>query len=279
MRAARSLFRQFTNRQPIIRRSAMRRPDVREVVFSDRTLVIAHRGDSRRAPENTLPAFASALELGVDAIELDYVHSRDGVPVVFHDDTLERTTNARDVLPPAADGECEIADYDLADLRRLDAGSWFAPRFAGTQIPTLEETIELAAERAIVMVERKRGDAQACVELLARRGWENTAIVHSLDWRYLGDVHRLNERLLLGALGDGPPTEAALDDAKSLGAAVVGWNNDFITPEAIRSIHARGLKCWIWTVDVPARARELIGWGVDGIISNVPGEILPLVRA
>lgn len=251
----------------------MHRPSAREVVFADRPLIIAHRGDSRRAPENTLPAFVSALESGVDAVELDYVHSRDGAPVVFHDDTLDRTTDACRLWGGA---DLPLEAYDLARLKQLDAGAWFDARFAGVRIPTLEEALEPIQERAIAMIERKRGDAGTCLELLRRRGWRRRVTVHSLDWQFLRDCRRLDPELLLGALGDGRATEAALDEARELGATIVGWNDEFTTPEAVQAMRARGLKCWVWTVDDPSRARELVGWGANGIITNVPVEMLAL---
>ncbi|KKK67784.1 hypothetical protein LCGC14_2950600, partial [marine sediment metagenome] len=102
-------------------------------VASERVLVIAHRGDSKVAPENTLPAFASAVKVGSDLVELDYYHWSDGVPVVFHDRELDRTTNARRVW---GGSEIKLDTKTLFDLRRLDAGSWFGANFAGTPIPT-----------------------------------------------------------------------------------------------------------------------------------------------
>lgn len=96
------------------------------------TLVSAHRGDCKNAPENTLPAFASAVRKGAHQIEFDVKLSRDGRLVIMHDPTLDRTT----------DGTGRVEAYTFQELRRLDAGSWFSPRFAGTRIPTLRETLQ-----------------------------------------------------------------------------------------------------------------------------------------
>src|SRR3954465_14229572 len=102
------------------------------LIASPRVLVIAHRGNSSVAPENTLPAFQAALDVKADLIELDYYHSADGVPVVIHDQYLDRTTNAEDVFgqPKLLAGK-----LPLADLRKLDAGSWFDDKFAGAKLP------------------------------------------------------------------------------------------------------------------------------------------------
>ncbi|HEV8663384.1 MAG TPA: glycerophosphodiester phosphodiesterase family protein, partial [Candidatus Methylomirabilis sp.] len=110
-------------------------------------LNIAHRGASADAPENTLPAFEAALAAGADALELDVHLAADGAIVVIHDITLARTTSGRGF----------VGRHTLADLKRLDAGSWFGARFAGTAIPTLEEVVTLARGRARLFVELKAG--------------------------------------------------------------------------------------------------------------------------
>src|SRR3954470_1482511 len=111
-----------------------------DAIDSNRRMLIAHRGGARIAPENTLPAFSSAMALGVDFIELDYLHTANNVPVVFHDRTLDRTTNA-----VALWGGRDIAlkSKTAEELYQLDAASWFDARFAGARIPTLEEALAL----------------------------------------------------------------------------------------------------------------------------------------
>ena len=108
-------------------------------------LVIAHRGFSGAAPENTLAAFKKAMEVDSDMMELDVRFSKDGQVVVMHDDTLDRTTNGRG----------KVSDYTLKELKQFDAGSWFAPQFAGEQIPTLVEVLEFAKGRIPVNFEIK----------------------------------------------------------------------------------------------------------------------------
>ena len=108
-------------------------------------LVIAHRGDTAAAPENTLPAFAAAIDAGAGGIELDVHPSRDGAPVVHHDYYLDRTTS----------GTGLVSDHTLAELRTLDAGGWFDERFAGEGIPTLEEVLSLATGRVRLEIELK----------------------------------------------------------------------------------------------------------------------------
>src|SRR3569623_271093 len=112
--------------------------------------LIAHRGNSSAAPENTLPAFRSALDAGIVTVECDVQQTADDELVVFHDDTLERVTDARERLTAT---KRRVSDCTLADLRKLDAGRWFSPAFARTSIPTLGETLKAVLPRGQLMVE------------------------------------------------------------------------------------------------------------------------------
>ena len=145
-----------------------------ERVGAPRILVIAHRGDSKVAPENTLPAFASAVDAGSDLVELDYLHSADGIPMVFHDKNLDRTTNSRALW---GDTEIELSSKTLAELRLLDAGAWFDRRFAGTRILTLDEALDTIQAGAMTLIERKGGDPATCVELIERKGLLDGVVV------------------------------------------------------------------------------------------------------
>jgi glycerophosphoryl diester phosphodiesterase len=248
----------------------------RQLVLSDRLLIIAHRGASADFPENTLPAFAAGVEAGADLVELDYRHSADGVPVVLHDETLDRTTDARRLF---GGEKLPVAARTRADLERLDAGAWFAPRFAGTRLPSLEQALEVIQPGSVTLIERKAGDAQTCVELLRRLGLVERVVVQSFDWDYLRDCRRLAPELALVALGEKELTPARAAEAAELGALGVGWNAKTLTAAEIAMAHARGLRVWSWTVDDPARARELVAAGVDGLITNRPAEIRRLVES
>jgi glycerophosphoryl diester phosphodiesterase len=258
--------------------------DAPQLLKLGRLLVIGHRGCCALAPENTLPSFKLALETGADLIELDYHHSKDGVPMVIHDETLDRTTNARQVWKRS---RIKVSERTAAELRLLDAGSWFGPDFAGAGIPTLNEALELicGAGRP-ALIEHKSGDAQTCVRLLRERGWLNRVVVISFDWSFLRAFHELEPRQILGALGtptrlaDGEKpsrvfkglTAARLDDLAKTGAGVVVWNRQ-IARAAIDLAHRQGLKVWVYTVDDARLAASLVERGVDGIITNDPGLI------
>ena len=252
-------------------------PTPEQLLAAPRVLAIAHRGYSGIAPENTLPAFELAARAGADLIELDYYHSADNIPVVLHDKTLDRTTDA-----VARWGAAKLTAHDktAAELSELDAGKWFAPRYAGTKLPTLSESIDLINRDAVTLIERKEGDAPSLVKFLREKQVLKTVIVQAFDWNFLRACHEAAPDLVLGALG--PPSirngktltpqdkflsSADLDEVQTFGARVVGWN-DQVTRESVQEAHRRGLKVWIYTVNDVAKAQALIALGVDGLISN-----------
>lgn len=243
-------------------------------VQSGHVLVIAHRGDSKAAPENTLPAFESAVKVGADLVELDYVHTSDGVPLVIHDETLDRTTDADEKWQAK---QIRVSTKSLAEMATLDAGSWFDPKFAGTKLPTLEEALDTIQKGSMTLIERKEGDAKTCIELLERKKLLGDVVVQAFDWKYLSDCHKLRPNLVLCALGQGALSPERLDAIQKTGAKAIGWQFLSLREESIKAIHERGLKVYAWTVDDPKAAERLIGWGVDGIITDLPAVMKEVV--
>ena len=242
-----------------------------------RPLVIGHRGYSHLAPENTLPSFKLAKAAGADLVELDYYHTKDGKMIVIHDATLDRTTDATNRWGGA---KVRVESKTLAELQTLEAGNWFKPPYPGTHLPTLVEAIdEIQFGGGVTLIERKEGDAASCVALLKEKGLVNALIVQAFDWSYLSNFHALCPEQVLGALG--PPkikgrtlTEAEkkmsptwIDEAKKCGARVVVWNKE-VAKETVTYAHQQGLEVWVYTIDDPAVATELLNLGVDGIITN-----------
>jgi hypothetical protein len=129
-----------------------------QVVLSPQPLIIAHRGYSKLAPENTLPAFRLGLGARADLIELDYYHTQDGIPAVLHDRTLDRTTDAQALW---GGKEVSLHDRTSAQIKLLDAGRWFAPAFAGTRLPTLREALDVIQSGSMTLMEGKGGDKTA----------------------------------------------------------------------------------------------------------------------
>lgn len=247
-----------------------------DVVARPGVLVIAHRGASADAPENTLHAFRRALDARADLVELDYHHTQNGEPYVFHDKTLERTTDA---VTRWGRKRLAIADHTDHDLRELDAGAWFDPRFRGARIPHLGMALDVIQEGALTLIERKAGDAPTLLRLLARRGCSERVVVQSFDWRFLAACRAENPRLVLAALGSKALTPERLEQIEQTGAAVVGWNHKHVDAQVVEAVHGRGWKLWVYTVDAAQRAQALAALGVDGIITNRPAEIRAALAA
>lgn len=244
-----------------------------KLVAMPHVLIIAHRGDSQRAPENTLPAFASAVRTGADLVELDYRHSADGVPFVIHDDTLDRTTNAVQLYRRT---KIPVAGTRAREFEQLDAGSWFHPRYADVRVPTLEQALNVIQQGSVTLIEQKSGDAATCVRLLSEKRLLDRVVVQSFDWEFVADCHRLAPGIVLAALGSKELTDSKLKDAERTGASIIAWNQKHIGRQDINAIHRRGLKAWVYTVNDVKRARELVDWGIDGIITDVPATMLDM---
>lgn len=247
-----------------------------KILALKRPLVIGHRGYSQFAPENTLPSFRLAKAAGADLVELDYYHTKDGKMVVIHDATLDRTTDATNRWGGA---KIKVESKTLAELQSLDAGSWFNPPYPDTHLPSLDEALDEIQNGGVTLIERKAGDAAACVAMLRNRSLINAVIVQSFDWEYLSDFHKQAPEQVLGALG--PPkvkgrtlsaeekklSRAWVDEAKKCGVRAVVWNRE-VSKEAITYAHQVGLKVWVYTINDSAEANELLDLGVDGIITN-----------
>jgi glycerophosphoryl diester phosphodiesterase len=239
-------------------------------LYGRRPLVLAHRGASAYAPENTLSAFRLALEMGADGFELDVTLSADGQPVVLHDDTLDRTT----------DGRGPAGRLTLTELRGLDAGyrGKFEDRFAGERLPTLDEALEAAGGRAIVNIELKRdrsrgpGLAQAVVDRLRAHGLERRVIVSSFQFSHLRRVKALAPEVPVGVLYNtavfGPWLHRWL--SRSFRAEAHHPWQVGLTAQTVAWYHAQGYRVNTWTVNDPADMRRLIAAGVDGLITDRP---------
>jgi glycerophosphoryl diester phosphodiesterase len=238
-----------------------------------RPLVIAHRGSSNAAPENTHAAFARAVSDGADLIEFDIRMSRDGVLVVFHDRRLVRTT----------DGSGRVRDLPLSALRPLDAGAWFGRQFAGERIPTLEEVLESVPLRVGLNVEvktdgdRRRNDAVAgeLVRQLRARGGARRVLVSSFDHGVLRTLHTIAPDLPLGVLYTAvrdfgtPPSVLC----RRAGATVFICSRSQLRRRHCAEARSRGTAVLVYGVDRPEQLRHVLRMGVDGVITNTPHEI------
>lgn len=234
-------------------------------------LIAGHRGAAESAPENTLAAIREAARQGVAWVELDVMLSGDGVPVLIHDETLDRTTN----------GTGPVTAASLADLRRLDAGSWFDARFCGETIPTLDEAIDLLVALGLGLdLEIKpfpgqdAATAAAAVAALLRR-WPQggpALLVSSFSPACLAVAQDVAPALPRGLLlWETPDDWPALAD--HVGAATIIVNHEFETAASVAAFRAGGRPVLAYTVNDPDRARTLLGWGIAGVITDAPGRL------
>jgi len=229
--------------------------------------VIAHRGASGHAPENTLAAFERAVQLGAGFIETDVHLTRDARFVTIHDSTLERTTN----------GSGAVHDLTLAQLRELDAGKWFDREFMDEKIPTLEEVLDFSRRNDVVFYLEIKYDAawgmhHALVAALQNAQSTARTVVISFDPRTLLALHKLDPSLMLGLLVE----EDAPDPVKT--AAEVGARQlcpaaSLVTSGFVKKIHDSGLHVATWTVNSAEEMRAMISAGVDGIMTDFPDRL------
>lgn len=228
-------------------------------------LAIAHRGASGYAPENTRAAFDRALALGADAIETDVQLTADGQLVLFHDATVDRTS----------DGHGPVADYTLAELRRLDLGAWFAPEFAGQRALTVAELLDEYATRIPLVLEIKDPRATApLIALLADQASLDRLQVTSFHWGALLDAQAASPTLTLGFLT--PLFEQDLiERIARRGFAQICPVADHLTARRVALAHERGLNVRAWGVRHRFQVERLLETGVDGATCNWPDWLRP----
>jgi glycerophosphoryl diester phosphodiesterase len=226
--------------------------------------VWAHRGASALAPENTLAAFCAAEVAGADGLELDVQLSHDGVPVVLHDATLDRTS----------DGRGSVAELSLEELKRLDAGSWFSAAFAGEKIPTLQDVLCWGGSRLRFNIEIKDSAAAQAVLGLSRSYPQALIVVSSFDHDLLHWLRSNAPQLPLAFLWEQPYWAAAVERAAACAAESFNPRYDFLSEELVVNCHRRGLAVYPWTVDTVAELERCWLLGVDGVFCNDPGQIL-----
>ncbi len=230
-------------------------------------LNIAHRGFSARYPENTLAAFEAAIQAGAWMCELDVHLTRDRVPVVIHDEKLERTTS----------GQGMVGDLTLAEIKALVAAGKFR-EFQNERVPTLEEVLALVHGRCGLNVEIKcRGAERAVCDLIRRHDEVTSSMVSSFEWDTLAAVRGIDSEIRLGLLAEEDP-QRLLEAAVAMQAFAINPRFDLVDRELCRQAHERGLQVLVWTVDAPDAMRALIGNGVDGIMTNYPDRLAALIR-
>lgn len=231
--------------------------------------VIAHRGASAAAPENTLAAFRRARDEGATWIECDVKLTADDRPVVFHDDTLDRTT----------DGQGPVADSPLSVVGALDAGGWFSPDFLGETVPTLEETLDLLADLGMgANLEikpcpgRERETAEVTVAAVRAYAGRVPVLLSSFSDVALAAARESAPELPRGLLVEALPEDWRAR-AEALECVALHLDAVPLTADQVAGLREDGYKVVVWTVNGESEARRLIDWGVDGIITDAPARI------
>ncbi len=227
------------------------------------TAIIAHRGASGLAPENTLASFAKAIELGADYFELDVQISSDDSLMLMHDDTIDRTTT----------GAGTIGSQTYSQLRILDAGSWFAAQFSGEKIPTLSEALELALAapyRVGVVIEIKTtasGIEEKVLAEVTKRNMQDRVIVSSFNFNQIAKCKQLDASIPVQLFGTIAQTQ--INQVAAIGGEWVGTSGA-ISKALLDSTHAKKMFMNKWTVNSAAEMLPLVNLGVDAITTNFP---------
>lgn len=251
-----------------------------EYAAPDRPLIaVAHRGASGYAPENTLASFDAAGRLGARTVEFDVQRTSDDVLVLMHDTTLERTTDVEEVFPDRS--PYRVADFTMAEIRRLDAGSWFDSSFEGEAVPTFEEALDrLEALDLNLFLELKEPklypgiEKEIAAELSGRDGWLGTAasrrpdrlVVQSFDWEVVRRSKELLPSVPHALLGRVPESQIS----QYTWAQMINPNHTTIDKAYVKRVHDAGLTIMPYTINDRSRMDTVLGWGVDGFITDFP---------
>lgn len=229
-------------------------------------LAIGHRGAAGHMPENTVVSFEKALELGADAIEFDVALCRDGVPVIIHDDTLDRTTDSVGL----------VLDRASDEVRALDAGSW---RGHPARVPTLEEVLEGFGGRTLLNLEIKESPRRielvdVCARMVDDSGLVGSTVFSSFDLQALRVLRAVLPEARIGVLCVAANLDKAMSCAAEVGAENLHPPCMLVTAGLVERARAQGLKVWTWTVNEPSDITRLCNLEIEGIFSDYPERVV-----
>lgn len=233
--------------------------------------VMAHRGNSRTAPENTIASVIESLELDVDVCEFDVRCTKDGYVVLMHDETIDRTTN----------GTGRISDTTLPEAKLLDTGSWKSDKYIGQTVPALDEVLAVISDVGKeALIEIKDDSAAASVaQLIEKYSMTHSAVALTSSPQVHHQIKAINKNIRRALLCTEFPANVnstaakikwLIEMATELDVEIVDLDYRFVCPELIGRLHAIGKKAWVWTVNSPVIMKCLIDWGIDGITSDTP---------
>ncbi len=223
--------------------------------------VVGHRGAAGVEPENTIRGFRYAVELGVDYCECDVHLTKDNRLIVMHDETVDRTTN----------GTGAIRDLSFAEIRSLDAGK-------GEQVPTLDEVLEVLRDKVILLIELKgAGVEEQAVQIVKEMQMDSQVMFTCFHLDRIRKVKSLDSSLKVGAIFGNPPEDAS-QQALDAGASGIGIHYKNLCKEMVEDAHRHGLDVRAWNPDTVPEMQAMIELGVDGVSSNRPDLLIPLVH-
>lgn len=246
----------------------------------DDFIIIAHRGASAYYPENTMIAFEKAVEMGAEMIEMDVMLSKDGIPIVFHDAKLNQHTN----------GNSYVKYYTLKELKELDAGSWFNPKFSNQKIPTLEEVLHFASGKIALNIEIKteavsdqikNGVEEKVLQLVKEHGMQKHVLFSSFDYRAVRHFKRLDANIPVALLYEKNQSNRLLPHQLVKKYNVDAFNCSYrqLKKKWIADINKYNIPAFIYTVDSKRRMQKLIAGGVTGIFTNKPDLLKSVVQS
>jgi glycerophosphoryl diester phosphodiesterase len=232
-------------------------------------MVIAHRGEHLKHPENTLPAFQAAIDAGADYFELDVRTTSDGKFVLMHDSTLDRTTN----------GTGEVYKHTFDEIRALDAGAKFSPAFAGTKVPTLDEAFDLAHGKINVYVDTKYADPQQLVDTIVHHDMQDHVVIYGNPF-FLYEVRKIRPTLKI--MPEALSPDICKLFVRAMQPQVLAFDvNDFKEPviNCAKEGNAQIYVDRLGDADNPETWQKAIDQGADGIQTNLPGELATYLRS
>ena len=241
---------------------------IEDLDLHDQVQVTAHRGSSRKAPENSMSAVRQAIEDGADFAEIDVQETRDGVVVVIHDTDLMRVMGL----------DRKIWEVTYDEIRDLDAGSWFSPKFEGERIPTLQQVIDLTNGKIKLNIELKLNGhdqrlAERVVQILQNNRFESRCVVTSLEYGALRQVKQLDDSLRIGHI-----VSVAIGDITRLEVDFLSLQTNLVTAQLMAAADKRGLGVHVWTVNDPDTLVAMVNKGVENIITDEPGMMSARLR-
>ncbi len=248
----------------------------------DTVKIISHRGANKYAPQNTLPAFERSVQLGADGFETDVHMTKDGIPVICHNYTINDTSN----------GMGSISSYTLEELKKFDFGAYYSPRFKGTEIPTLDEFLELVASSDIEIMnielksprEKETDIVEKTVDAVKAHNLFDRLLISSFDSRLLVKAKQIDSRCKTGFLYSPNKADALkmlfypIAYAKKIGADALHPMKVYVNKFYVKAAHKEGIKINVWTVNKESDIEKMIRLGVDGIITDCPDRVRTVMR-